>query len=103
VKQFKKLSLTFASLLVVAFSFNFTRTLEANTSFQNKSIEFQLAAIAADDIDDDFGDPEFEKILERALPLAARLESIGINAHVNTFDPHHTSIPFYLQIRNLRI
>jgi len=100
VKPFKKFTLLFSALLVVAFSFSFTRPSDVSSSYQSNVIEFHLTAIAADDIDDDFGDPEFEKIF---LEFNCYNASGRAESHSQPFDPHHTSIPFYLQVRNLRI
>jgi hypothetical protein len=101
VKLFKKLTLVFTTLLVVAFSFNFTKSFGASNSYQPKSVELNIAAIDADDIRDDFDDTEFEILYE--LPtLLPYLTLEGVNIF-HTIPPAHSPIPFYLQIRNLRI
>jgi hypothetical protein len=103
VKHLKKITLLFSSLLVVALSFSFSKISEVKTSIQDKSIEFNLASITVDDIDDDLGDPEHEKISEHLFQLISLTESDKIENQSIVFNPHHTSIPFYLEIRNLRI
>jgi hypothetical protein len=100
VKQFKKLILILSALLVVAFSFSFTRPSDVNNSYRSNAIEFHLTAISADDVDDDFGDPGFEKIF---LEFNYCNDYNATERRSQPFDSHHTSIPFYLQIRNLRI
>ena len=102
MKRFKQLTLVLASLLVVAFSFNFTK-LSGSTSLQSKTIDCQFAVLAVDDIDDDFADPEFQNFV---APSSIRYSPRQIEANVKAFEGFcltNSPVPFYLQIRNLRI
>ncbi|MBI1769302.1 MAG: hypothetical protein HY015_00210 [Bacteroidetes bacterium] len=103
MKPFKNLTLIVTSLLVVALSLSFTNSFDPSTSIQNKSIEYHIAALAADDIEDDFPEPEFQVVCTISLPSFAwqersLAETIPQNSVVSK-----SSTPFYLQIRSLRI
>ena len=99
MKQLRQLPLILALLSVVAFSSGFTKNL---SSFQSKSIEYHFITLAADDIDDDFGDPEFEIFCQPVLPtLNWEFDS---NENPDWISPQkNLAVPFYLQIKNLRI
>ncbi len=103
VKPFKQLTLILTSLLVVAFSFSFTKAFDPSTSIQSNSIENHLTALAADDIDDDFTDPEFQLIYHCDLPSSPWLESSLVKIAPRNSNSNKASTPVYLQIRNLRI
>jgi hypothetical protein len=102
VKQFKQLTLIFASLLVVALSFSFAKALDSSLSLQKKTIECHFTALADDDIDDDLTDQEFQ------FTYTSCQESFGPEQTLIE-NPQfasgflHSSIPCYLKIRNLRI
>jgi hypothetical protein len=102
VKLLKKTCLIFTSLLVVALSLNFTKSFGASNSFQSKSIEYRLAAIDSDDVVDDFDGTEFEILYELPLQLFVQIHSNSQKITSNSSEVT-SPIPFYLQVRNLRI
>jgi hypothetical protein len=102
VKQFKQVSLVFASLLVVALSFSFTKLFDSSNSLQKKSVECHFTAIADDDIDDDLTDPELQFTYTYFLE-SFRPEQNPIENPQFASGSLHSSIPCYLKIRSLRI
>ena len=102
-KLFKHLTLIFTSLLVVALSFNFTRLCDCTSSIQNKTVSYQLAILPVDDIDDDLADPEFQAFACDHAPFNSPPHSALAKGSIEGFCYTGSSVPFYIQVRNLRI
>ncbi|HCW08614.1 MAG TPA: hypothetical protein DGG95_14745 [Cytophagales bacterium] len=98
----KKLTLVFASLLLVAFSFNFTKSSTPSSSIQNKTI--QWVTLAADDLeDDDFDNLDFPSFSILDFRSCLNNDDSKIRNYSTSVDLAIPAVPCYLLVRNFRI
>jgi hypothetical protein len=102
VKQFKQLTLIFASFLVVAFSFSSAKSFDSSASLQKKSVISHFNVLADDDIDDDLTDHDFQFTYTSDLDFFPAEQNL-IESPQSVSGFLHSSTPFYLKIRSLRI